>query len=76
MLPVPSTFTVLPKVMAQSRGAPYCAFTGQSWKKDAVKEAAMPVRCFRRDAKTGQPADFFLTVEAQHHQTVLGSNFW
>ena len=28
VLPVPSTFTILPKVMAHSRGAPSCMFIG------------------------------------------------
>ena len=76
VLPVPSTFTVLPKVMAQSRGAPYCAFAGQYWKKDADRIAAIPIKCFRRDARTGQATDFTVNVESQVERNVLGANFW
>ena len=76
VLPVPSTFTVLPKLMAQSRGVPYCAFIGQAWKAGAETEPAMPVRCFRRDARSGNVADWIVPVESQGKMTVLGHNFW
>ena len=72
---VASTFTVLPKVMAHSRGAPYCAFLGQAWKDPSLAKQGLEMRCFRKDAR-GRTADWGVRVEAQGGVNNLGSGFW
>ena len=76
VLPVPSTFTVLPKVIAHSRGIPYCAFLGQDWHGPKLHEGPVSMTCFRREAKTGHAADWTVEVEPQGHETRLGAKFW
>jgi len=76
VLPVPSTFTVLPKVMAHSRGAPYCAFLGETWHAAGLHEEPIAMTCFRKDAKTGHASDWTVAVEPQGRASALGATFW
>ena len=77
VLPVPSTFTVLPKVIAHSRGVPYCAFFGQGWHAPDLHRHPASMTCFRRHAATGRVADWTVDVEAEGDQAgLLGASFW
>ena len=75
VLPIASTFTVLPKVMAHSRGAPYCAFLGEDWQRD-VSTVDLTLRCFRRDPKTKQAADWTVAVRREGGVSHLGASYW
>ncbi|KAH8095954.1 hypothetical protein JL720_3291 [Aureococcus anophagefferens] len=73
VLPVPSTFTVLPKVMAHSRGAPYCAFLGRRGRAGLHEAHRHPLP---KDAKTGHASDWTVAVEPQGRASALGATFW
>ena len=75
VLPIASTFTALPKVMAHSRGAPYCAFLGEDWQRD-VSTVDLTLRCFRRDPKTKQAADWTVAVRREGGVSHLGASYW
>ena len=75
VLPVPSTFTILPKVMAHSRGAPSCMFIGETWRDLNIKKRDLELTCVRRD-RGGRASDFRLTVPPQGKASWLGARFW
>ena len=75
VLPVPSTFTVLPKVMAHSRGAPSCMFIGETWRDLNIKKRDLELTCVRRD-RSGRASTSRLTVPPQGRADWLGARFW
>lgn len=74
VLPVPSTFTILSKVMAHSRGAPSCVFVGETWREPGLKRTELELTCLRRD-RAGRSSDFQLTVPPQGRANALGARF-
>ena len=75
VLPVPSTFTILPKVMAHSRGAPSCMFIGETWRDLNIKKRDLELTCVRRD-RAGRASDFQLKVPVQGRASWLGARWW
>ena len=57
------------------RGAPYCAFIGEEWQRD-VSTVDLTLRCFRRDPKTKQAADWTVTVRREGGLSHLGASYW
>jgi hypothetical protein len=62
--------------MAHSRGAPYCAFLGETWHAAGLHEEPIAMTCFRKDAKTGHASDWTVAVEPQGRASALGATFW
>ena len=61
--------------MAHSRGVPYCAFLGETWKRVSARDA-LALKCFRRDPRSGLATDWVVNVEAQGAENNLGGRFW
>ena len=77
VLPIASTFSLLSKVIATSRGRPHCAFLSeQSFRKPSAIHAPMRLQCFRKHRSSPKVTAFDVMVPPQGARNAFATAWW